>query len=770
MSPEGNADERSRRTASASGMEALDLKGKAALATGANYWMTQAAPAIGLPAMRLADGPHGLRLQDHQNPDHLGIGRSQPATCFPPAVALASSWDPALIQQVGEALGREARAQGVQVVLGPGMNIKRTPLCGRNFEYFSEDPLLTGLCAAAQVRGLQSQGVGACVKHFAANNQETDRFRISADVDERPLWEIYLRGFEWAVTQASPWMVMTSYNRLNGTYTDENHWLLSQVLKGEWRYDGVVVSDWGAVYDPPGVVRAGLDLRMPGRPDDDSVHQAALRGEIAESRLDDLVGRLARLAARVRFDRAEAPDLNAHHALARHAAASSAVLLKNDGDTLPLAPEKLGHVAVIGELARTPRYQGAGSSRVNPHRLCSALDALRDGLPARVDLQFAAGYRLDTEATAPELVAEARQLASQADTVLLFLGLPDAAEAEGQDRKHIDLPPNQLALIESLAGAAPRLIVLLSNGAVVTTTPWRRHAHAIVEFWLTGQAHGEAVVDVLLGDVNPGGKLAETIPCRLQDTPAFLDYPGEGGHVRYGEGLYVGYRWYDARDMAVDFPFGHGLSYTQFTYADLEVQAHDAGHASALRVQASITNTGTRHGSEVVQVYVADESGLTAAPPQELRGFAKVELAPGETSRVCIDIPRERLRYRVPGAGWCDQRGPAEIRVGASSRDIRLRCRTELQGTPLARPLTGRSSLEEWFQHPLIGPRLRRLIEQRGGVTGRAGDLLADPVGRRSILTVPMVGLAQFPGFPLDANDLHVLLEEAAGTPFGDRD
>lgn len=739
----------------------LTLGEKAALCTGANYWLTQAAHSIGLPAMRLADGPHGLRLQDDANPDHLGVGRSIPATCFPPAVTLASSWDPGLIERVGAALAREARAHGVQVILGPGMNIKRTPLCGRNFEYFSEDPLLGGLCAAAQVRGIQSQGVGACVKHFAANNQEHDRHRISADIDERPLWEIYLRGFETVVAQAAPWMVMTSYNRLNGTYTDESRWLLGDVLKGQWGYDGVVVSDWGAVYDPVAAVRAGLDLRMPGRPDDDSVHAAAQRGDVDEARLDDVVDRLQRLAGRVRFDPAGSVDADQQHALARQAAAASAVLLKNDRDALPLQPGRLGRLAVIGELARSPRYQGAGSSRVNPRQLSSALTALRARLAGITEVTFGPGYVLESDLPQAALVDEARDLASRADTVLLFLGLPDAAEAEGRDRTHIDLPRNQCELIAALAGMAPTLVVALSNGAVVTTAPWREHADAIVEFWLTGQAHGDVVADVLLGDVNPSGRLAETIPCRLEDTPAYLDYPGENGHVRYGEGLYVGYRWYDARAMAVDHPFGHGLSYTRFEYTDLQVHARRPDDPVALSVQVSITNTGRCRGSEVVQVYLDDRSGLASGPPQQLRGFAKVELEPGQTHCVVIDIPRERLRHRVPGLGWAYHGGEAEVRVGASSRDIRQRQVVELERTPVARPIDGWSTMQEWLAHPQLGPRLQALFEQRGGARGRAAQLLADPVGRQSILAVPLLGLAQFPGFPLGVGDVHALLAAA---------
>jgi beta-glucosidase len=725
---------------------------KVLLTTGADYWSTHPIPGHG--PIRFADGPHGLRVQDDENPDHLGLGRSEPSTCFPPAVTLASSWDPELVRRIGAALGKEARAKGVHVVLGPGMNIKRTPLCGRNFEYLSEDPLLSGLLAAAMVEGIQSQGVGACVKHFAVNNQETERMRISADVDERPLREIYLRGFEIAIREAKPWAVMSSYNRVNGVYASENPWLLTEVLRDEWGFDGVVVSDWGAVHDPVAALRAGLDVRMPGHPDMTRVRA----GDVDEPVLDRTFERLTLLARRTSGSAVGPPDLDEHHELVRRAAAESAVLLKNDDGILPLSSSD--RVAIIGELARSPRYQGEGSSRVNPTRVVSALDAFERRLPG---FRFAPGYTLDGGQDG-SLVAEAVEAAAGADVAVLFLGLPESAEAEGSDRTRIDLPDNQVALIDAVARANPRLVVALSNGAVVTTARWRDRVPAIVEFWLTGQAHGDSVADVLLGEVTPAGKLAETIPVRLRDTPAFLDFPGENLHVRYGEGVHVGYRYYGSRDLAVDFPFGHGLSYTDFAYADVEVAVHELADPVALTVSLTLANTGSRPGAEVVQVYVGDRAGLVRAPDKELRAFAKVRLEPGERRRVPVPVRRHHLEHYVPDLGWIYEGGPVELHIGSSSGDIRLRADTTLPGEPVARPLTLWSTLAEWSDHPAIGPALWELVDERGGVRGRLGDLLSDETGRRDVLGMPLVALLELPGVPVAEDDATALLDRYATT------
>ena len=736
--------------------DSLSVEDKVALTTGADYWSTHPAPRAGLRSVRLADGPHGLRVQDDENPDHLGLGRSLPATCFPPAVTLASSWDRDLIRSVGAALGREARASGVDVLLGPGLNIKRSPLCGRNFEYFSEDPLLSGVLAGAMVDGLQSEGVGACVKHFAANNQETDRQRVSAEVDERALREIYLRTFQIAIREASPWAIMSSYNRINGVYASENPWLLTEMLRGEWGYDGLVVSDWGAVHDPIQAVQAGLDLRMPGRPEDPRVREAAAVGSLDHAALDRTAQSLARLAERT-APTAPAPIVNhdEHHALVRRAAAESAVLLTNRDNFLPLTPTAGMRIAVIGELARTPRYQGAGSSAVNPTRVVSGLDAFTTRIAdAGAELHFAPGYSLTEKHQPADAIEDALALASRSDVVICFVGLPGHYEAEGRDRTTIDLPTDQLALLDALKDVPATTVVALSNGSAVTTAAWRDGVDAIVEFWLTGQAHGDTVADVLLGDVNPSGKLAETVPVRLADTPSFLNFPGEHGKVIYGEGIYVGYRYYDARSIAVDYPFGHGMSYTTFEYADLRVTTHGVADQLALSIELSVTNTGTRAGAEVVQVYLTDRSATARTPPLELRAWEKVRLEPGTSTIAHLDITREDLEHWSGAArAWVYEGGPATVHVGSSSRDLRLTEDIDIPGDPVVIPLTIWSTFREWLTHPEVGPQVQRILDDRGGIKGRMADLLSDETGRDSVLEVPLQSLLEFPGVPLTLQD-----------------
>jgi beta-glucosidase len=728
----------------------------AAITTGADYWTTNGLPEAGLRTLRVADGPHGLRVQDDENPDHLGIGRSEKSTCFPPAVTLASSWDPNLVEAVGAALGLEARAKGVDMVLGPGMNIKRSPLCGRNFEYFSEDPLFTGMMAAAMIKGIQTRGVGACVKHFAVNNQETDRLRVSADVTPRALREIYLRGFQIALRDANPWGVMASYNRINGVFASENSWLLTDVLREEWNYDGVVVSDWGAVHDPVASLKAGLDLRMPGRPDDPRILEAAESGKI-DKELDRTLVRLKLLAERTETTHQGEPvDLEAHHQLTRRAAAESAVLLKNDQAVLPLSSASVGRVAMIGELARTPRYQGAGSSAVNPVRVVSTINAMMDRFGQ--EPMFSAGYRLDG-VDDERMVEEAAAVATTAETVVLFLGLPPAFESEGRDRADISLPGNQIALLQRLAAVNDRIVVVLCNGSAVTTAGWRDKASSIIEFWLTGQAHGETVVDVLFGDVNPSGKLAETVPVRLEDTPSFLDFPGEEGHVSYGEGIYVGYRYYDARNVPVDYPFGHGLSYTTFDYSDLQTTACEADSPLAMTVSLAVTNTGKYAGAEVVQVYVGDTHNGLSTPVRELRAFRKVTLQPGESIRLSFEVSREELgHYSTELQQWSYDGGPCTVEVGSSSRDIRLSTSLSVPAKPVPRPLTVWSTFGEWDRDTEAGPRLARLIEGRGGIRGRMGDLLKDETGRASVLAFPLRALVEFPGFPVTLDDIEQLV------------
>ncbi|MFH8662351.1 glycoside hydrolase family 3 C-terminal domain-containing protein [Streptomyces afghaniensis] len=679
------------------------LDEKTALLSGQDFWSTKSSAGAGTPSLVLSDGPHGVRRQ-RQEAENLSLYESEPATCFPPAVALASSWDPDLVGRVGEALGREARALGVDVLLGPGVNIKRSPLCGRNFEYFSEDPLLSGVLGTAHVTGVQSQGVGASVKHFAANNQETDRMRVSADVDERTLREIYFPAFERIVKQARPATVMCAYNKINGTYAAENCWLLTQVLRAEWGFDGLVVSDWGAVGDRVAALLAGTDLEMPGnsRGTDAEVAAAVRCGELEEAVVDTAVARLRALAGRVRAEASPPPvDFEAHHRLAREVAADCLVLLKNENRTLPLAPA--GRVAVIGEFAAAVRYQGGGSSHVNATRVDSPVDELCALLPdAQVD--FARGYDTTGRSDAAQLHEEAVALAAQADTAVLVLGLRESDESEGYDREHLLLPRDQVGLVRAVTRAARRTVVVLLNGGVVTMEGWHDEVDAVVEAWLPGQAGGGAVADVLTGRVNPSGRLAETVPRRLADTPSFLNFPGEQGHVRYGEGVMVGYRYYETADVAVRYPFGHGLSYTTFDRTDFRVTADGPDTAT---VSVTVTNTGDRFGKHVVQIYVTAPRRPVSSPARELRGFTKVALAPGETTTVEIALDRRAFAYwDITRHDWTVAPGQYQVQLADNAHDILATATLELPGDKLIQPLTLDSSIGHWFGHPAVGPAL----------------------------------------------------------------
>jgi beta-glucosidase len=732
----------------------LTLEEKASLCLGSDFWHTAPVPRVGIPAITLSDGPHGLRRQPEEG-DHVGISGSLPATCFPTACALASAFDAGLVRRVGVAIGEEALAQDVQVVLGPGINIKRSPLCGRNFEYFSEDPLVAGVLGAALVEGIQSQGVGACVKHYAANNQETDRLRVSADVDERTLREIYLPAFERVVTQAAPWTVMCAYNKVNGTYASEHSWLLNDVLRGEWGFDGLVMSDWGAVHDRVAALAAGLDLEMPPNlgVSDAAIVAAVRAGELDEALLDQAVERVLRLVERSPAKGADF-DADAHHALARAAATECAVLLKNDGALLPLEPRAGDTIAVIGEFARTPRFQGAGSSQVNPTRVDAALGELRAGVPDGVDIAFAAGYGIGDAADDEALADEAVALAARADTVVAFLGLPAADESEGFDRAQMDLPASQTALLPRLAAADPRLVVVLSNGSAVRLSDWESHAGAVLECWLSGQAAGGAIADLLLGAANPSGRLAETLPLRLEDNPAYLNFPGEAGHVRYGEGIFVGYRGYDALARDVSHPFGHGLSYTRFEYADLRATVSGA----RVEVRCQITNTGERRGKEVVQLYVGDPESRVARTPRELKGFAKVDLEAGAAETVAFTLDARALCYW--SAGWVLEPGEFTLAVGASSRDLRLTTTIEVDAPPLRVPLDGMATLDEWLADPVGAVLLREAVgsDENGRPRGILGsDELLPMIGN-----MPLRTLAAFPGFGIDHGMIDGLLERLA--------
>ncbi|MEN1976241.1 aryl-beta-d-glycosidase [Cellulomonas sp. P4] len=736
----------------------LTLEEKAALTSGSDFWHTEGVPRLGVPPVMVTDGPHGLRKQA-ESADHLGLGSSVPATCFPPATALASTWDVDLIGRVGRALGVETRANAVGVLLGPGVNIKRSPLCGRNFEYFSEDPVLAGDLAAALVEGIQSQGVGTSLKHFAANNQESDRMRVSADVDERTLREIYLPAFERVVTRTQPWTVMCSYNRVNGTYASQDPWLLTDLLRGEWGFEGLVVSDWGAVVDRVAAVAAGLDLEMPatGGRTDALVVEAVRDGRLDEAVLDVAVRRVLTMVARAQAALADpgTVDVDAHHALAREAAADGSVLLKNDPvdgtPVLPLSREDAAAAVVIGEFARTPRYQGAGSSQVNPTRLDDALTALRAAVGTR--LPFAPGFAVagvpgSQDADDAALLAEAVEAARGAGTVLLFLGLPAPDESEGYDRTHLGLPADQLAVLRAVAAVNPRVVVVLANGSAVTVE-WQDDAAAVLETWLGGQAGGSAVADLLLGVRNPSGRLAETVPHRLEDTPAFGSFPGEAGHVRYGEGVLVGYRWYDTRLLDVAYPFGHGLSYTTFAYSGVRAEVSGEGAASSVEVTVTVTNTGAVAGAETVQVYVGDPDAAVVRPTRELKAFAKVALEPGESRTVAVTLGARDLSYWHPGLRrWVVGGGRTVVEVGASSRDVRGTAEVAVTGEPLWSEVTADSTVNEWLAHPvgarLLGPEL----------TSATADL--DPgmlamIGDMPVRVVVGFGMAGFDLARLDA-------------------
>jgi beta-glucosidase len=676
-------------------IEEITLEEKASLVSGFAFWNTTPVASAGIPAVVLSDGPHGVRRQE-EGADHLGINAARPSTAFPTASATASSWDRDLLSRMGGALGEEARSLGVDVLLGPGVNIKRSPLCGRNFEYFSEDPLLSGELGAAWVRGLRTQGVGASVKHYVANDQETDRMSISAEVDERTLREIYLKAFQRVVEGSSPATIMASYNGVNGEPVISSHWLLSQVLRDEWGFDGVVVSDWGAAAsDVVAAVRAGLDLDMPGTGAGAAALIEAVRsGAIEEAILDQAASRVAGLAMTLVGNRAApatAFDVDSHHLLARDIAEQSAVLLKNDG-ILPLSLDSSAPIAVIGEFARTPRFQGAGSSHIVPTRLDNALDAIRERAGDRPVL-FEPGFTLDGGGDA-DLAERAVAAAREAFDVVVFLGLPAEDESEAFDRVTIDLPVDQLTLLAQIASVNDRVTVVLSNGGVVSVEPWRQEVAAILEMWLGGQAAGSATASLLFGEANPSGKLAETIPLALADTSSFHNFPGNGQKVLYGERIYVGYRHFDSVGREVAFPFGHGLSYTTFEYDDLRVDVVE----DALEVRIRITNSGPRDGAEIVQFYSVPPASGEDRPSHELVGFEKVALDAGASVIVSTRIPLNDLDYwSSRSRSWVRAGGTYTIQAAASSRDIRAESGVELVGTEPVAPLTLDSAMGEWF-------------------------------------------------------------------------
>lgn len=658
-------------------LQTLTLEEKASLCQGATFWLTKEIAGKGIPEIMMTDGPHGLRKQTGET-DHLGVNKSVPATCFPSAAALASSWDRELLEKIGQALGEECLAEQVSILLGPGANIKRSPLCGRNFEYFSEDPFLSSQMAKHHILGVQSMGVGTSLKHFAVNNQETCRMSVNEIVDERTLREIYLASFEAAVREAQPWTIMTAYNQVNGEFCSEHHHLINEVLRGEWGYEGVVVSDWGAVNDQAKGICEGFDLRMPycGEVMTERLVKAVESGKLPVEKLDETVLRILELIQKGIANKREdaAYDVQAHHLLARQAAEESAVLLKNDAQTLPIS--KGQKVAVIGAFARFVRYQGGGSSHVIPTQHRSVLQVLDEDYP-QLDYAYAPGYRLKKDVVDPFFKAEAASVALNADHIVVFAGLPDGLESEGFDRKHMRLPDNQNDLIEALVQLNKPMTVVFFAGSPVEMD-WAKDVQSILCMHTGGQAVAEAVVRLLLGEANPCGKLAESYPLFGSHAPCALTYPQREEAI-YSEGVFVGYRYYEKKQLPVRYAFGHGLSYTQFSYADLHLDRDAMLDTDTLQVSFSVTNTGKRVGKEIAQVYVRDVASSVPRPVKELKEFVKVDLQPGESRRVTVTLNKRSFAfYHVGLADWYAESGEYEILVGSASDDIRLRASVQV--------------------------------------------------------------------------------------------
>lgn len=675
----------------------LTLEEKASLCSGADFWHTKAIDRLNIPAAMVSDGPHGIRKQESLA-DHMGVAESIKAIGFPTASAMACSFDRDLLHKVGDALGEECVAEDLAVLLGPGINMKRSPICGRNFEYYSEDPVVAGELGAAFVNGVQEHGVGTSLKHFAANNQEWRRMSISAEIDERTLREIYLAAFETVVKKAQPWTIMCSYNRINGVYSCENDWLLNKVLRDEWGFEGLVMTDWGAMDERVPSLKAGLDLEMPDchGETDKLIVKAVQSGELEESVLDTAVERILTmvdkyLTARKDIDPASMVhplpssiergyDVAAHHALARTTAEQSAVLLKNE-DILPLQKDK--KIAFIGEFAKVPRIQGGGSSHINNTSVESALDAAGDSV------SYAQGFHIDEETTDETLLQEAITLAKESDVAVIFAGLPDSFESEGFDRTHLNMPANQNELIARISEVQPNVVVVLHSGSPIAM-PWLDKVAGVLQMYLAGQASGGAAVNLLFGNATPCGKLAETFPLHLEDNPSYLNFPGNREKVCYQEGVFIGYRYYDKKKMDVLFPFGYGLSYTDFTYSNMKVTVNGKNAADVdviketdeIVVSADITNTGNCDGAEIVQLYIKNPVVYEIRPEKELRDFAKVFLKAGETKTVTFTLnARAFSYYETRIHDWYAESGDYEILLASSSRDIRLQDTVSITGS-----------------------------------------------------------------------------------------
>ncbi|MED3200552.1 glycoside hydrolase family 3 C-terminal domain-containing protein [Bacillus toyonensis] len=692
----------------------MTLEEKASLCSGLDFWNTKGIERLGIPSIMVTDGPHGLRKQA-EGADHLGIYNSISSTCFPSAVGLASTWNKDLIHEVGVALGEECQAEHVGVLLGPGANIKRSPLCGRNFEYFSEDPYLSSQMAINHVKGVQSQGVGTSLKHFAANNQEHRRMSVDAIVDERTLREIYLASFEDVIKEAQPWTVMSAYNKVNGEYASENNYLLHDILKDEWGFEGFVVSDWGAVNERVASLANGLELEMPSSfgIGEKKIIDAINCGELSVEKLNQAVERLLYIIFKAYDNQLENATYSkdTHHQLAREVASESMVMLQNEDSILPLKKE--GMVAVIGEFAKQPRYQGGGSSHINPTKLESIFEELEMVSGEKTNILFAQGYDLASDDVDENLINEAKKIAESADTAVLFVGLPDRYESEGFDRKHLQMPENHVQLIEAIAEVQSNIVVVLSNGAPIEM-PWIGKVKGILEGYLGGQALGGAIADLLFGDANPSGKLAETFPEVLSDNPSYLNFPGEGDKVEYKEGVFVGYRYYDAKNIEPLFPFGFGLSYTNFEYSKLSISKNEIKDTDTVSVLVNVKNAGSIAGKEIVQLYIKDVESSMIRPEKELKGFEKVELQPGEEKTVSFTLNnRSFAYYNVELKDWHVETGEFEILVGKSSREIVLQDNIFVQSTTIIKKTVHRNTLlGDIFTDRMLAPIAKELMEK----------------------------------------------------------
>lgn len=736
----------------------MTLEEKAGMCSGKDFWHLKSVERLGIPEVMVSDGPHGLRKQA-ENADHLGINESIKAVCFPTACATACSFDRDLLEEMGSALGKECQAENVSVLLGPAVNIKRSPLCGRNFEYFSEDPYLAGQMAKAHIQGVQKEGVGTSIKHFAANNQEYHRMSASSEVDERTLREIYLAAFETPIKEAKPKTVMCSYNQINGVFASEDPWLLDEVLRKEWGYEGYVMSDWGAVNERVPGLKAGLELEMPasGGETDRQIVEAVKNGTLKEEILDRAVERILNVIFDyVDHKKDEVFDMEKDHALAEKVETESMVLLKNDG-ILPL--KKGSRVAFIGAFAKNPRYQGGGSSHINSFRVTGALEAA-EGM---ADITYAEGYGLEKDEIDEALVKEAVKAAKEAEVAVIFAGLPDAFESEGYDRVHMKMPNCQNHLIHEVCNVQPNVVVVLHNGSPVEM-PWADEVKGILETYLGGQAVGAAEAKILFGDANPCGKLAETIPYKLSDNPSYLNFPGDGETVEYKEGVFVGYRYYDKKEMSVRYPFGYGLSYTEFAYSNLKLDKKSMKDTDTLTVSVDVTNTGSREGKEIVQLYVADLTGSANRPVRELKNFVKVSLAPGETKTVQMELNKRSFAwYNVKLHDWYAASGIYEIQIGKSSREIVLSDTVEVT-TDVAVPVEihKNTTVGQLMRDPKAAAFVQETMGEMMKTLGGGGEASAEAISPEMIQgmleSMPLRGLRSFAG--LSEEGLNQLVEK----------